>query len=137
MESLEWVVLLATVIVAGVATYAYNDQRDGALRQLLLVLAGLGVVSTGLLWLTIAQTPPASSVPRCDFSSGAPVCESSGEASRRAAGESVDFFSSTYLVGPVKDAAAIGLGALTGLGLAAATGRKPDDGRKPRLVTGE
>lgn len=137
METLQWLLLLATAVAAGVATYAYNDQRDGALRRVLLLLTGLGVVSTGLLWLTIALTPPASSVPRCDFSSGAPVCESSGEASRRAAGESLDFFSETYLTGPLKDAGAIGLGALVGLGVAAATGRKPTDGRKPDLVTGE
>lgn len=138
MEALQLIVLVLTVVATAVATYLYNDGHDRALKPMLVTVAVIGAVGTGLFWLGEAMTTPASAVPRCDFSDVgpdlSPTCESSGEASRRAAGESGSHVLSSYVIGPVVEGLGLGVGGAVGWLVAKATRQKPTDGRRGRIL---
>jgi hypothetical protein len=137
----QWVVTFLTASAAGLSTYLYNDGRDRSLALVLRAAAVIGVVGTVLFFASQAATPPPSSAPECDWSNIGPDlrpdCETTAEASRRAAGEGLSNLASTVLIGPMIEGAALTVGAVAGFLVAIATARRPTDGRAPRLVIDE
>lgn len=138
MAAVQWIVLVLTVVATAVAAYLYNDGHDRALKPMLVAVAVIGAVGTGLFWIGELMTPPASAVPQCDWSDLgddlSPSCESSSEAARRAAGESGDHFVSSYLIGPTVEFLGVCAGGVIGWLVAKATRRKPTDGREGRIL---
>jgi hypothetical protein len=132
------VVLGLTVVAAGMATFFFNDGRDNQLKRTTLAAAVIGATGTVLFFVGEALTAPASAVPRCEWTDVgndlSPRCESSGEASRRAAEQSLDHLTSGYLLGPALEGAATLGGAAVGLAAAMVTRRAPSDGRRRRLL---
>lgn len=138
MAAAQWVVLVLTVLATAVASYLYNDGFDRALKPMLVAVAVIGAVGTGLFFLSEALTPTASSLPHCDWSNlddnFRPQCESRGEAMRRAAHESGAHVLSSYVIGPSLEFVAVCAGGASGWLLAKASKRKPTDGRRGRIA---
>lgn len=138
MVAVQWLVVALSAVAAGLASFFYNDGRDHHLKLTLQAGAVIAFTGTALFYVGEALTPPASAVPQCDWTDLGddltPDCESSAEASSRAAGESLDHFVSSYLVGPIVEFAAVVGGGLVGFIAAGSTGRSPSDGRPRRVL---
>jgi len=141
MAAVQWAVLLSTVVTAGVASYLYNDGRDHHIRLVLRASVVIGFVGTALFFVGEARSTPASAVPQCDWSNLGedllPRCETTAEAARRAADESGRHFISSYLIGPTVEFVAVAVGGVGGLLTAAATRRRPSDGRSWKVLADE
>jgi len=138
MAVAQWIVLALTVVATAVATYLHNDGHDRALKPVLVAVAVIGAVGTGLFWIGELITPLPSAVPQCDWSDLgddlSPHCESSEDAVRRAAGESGDHVLSSFVIGPTVEFVGVSAGAAVGWLLAKASRRKPTDRREGRIL---
>ena len=138
MGAVQWLVIALTAVAAALASFFYNDGRDHHLK--LTLQAGAVIAFTGMVLFYVGEalTPPVNAAPQCAWTDLdddlTPNCESSAEASRRAAEESLGHFVSTYLVGPTVELAAVVAGGLVGFVAAGATGRSPSDGRPRRVL---
>jgi hypothetical protein len=133
-------ILIATAVLGGVASFHYNDGRDDQVRKTLLASAAVGAVGIGLSLLASVMWDDAHryKAPDCTFewngSEFDSVCTDPNPSQSEAAHQSLSHFADMYLVGPVKESAATLVGGACGLVAASATGRRPKDGRKPRLL---
>jgi hypothetical protein len=134
-------VVVLAAILSLIATFLYCDGHDRPLGAVLKVIAAVSAIGFGLALVSAALTNPASSVPECTYRTehGQVVadCESTGEASRRAAGEAGSDFVERYIVGPIRDGAIVFAAGLVGMFAARATARRPTDGRRMRVITEE
>lgn len=137
MEAAQWAVLSLTALAAGLVSYFYNDGRDHHARLVLRADVVIGLVGTALFILG-GLSPPASSVPQCDWSNPGddlePQCETTGEASHRAANESGGEFLDDFVIGPAYEFIGVVAGGTVGLLVAKATRRRPPDGRQALLL---